>query len=499
MGIRTPDLRNAIATLSQLSYSPMCLALSGACERGRPPARAEKCTASPQGIKIPWNFPGLLGRIRGPVPLFLIFLACFAPQQPEEARRQALEPDPRVLVRALIDDDIAGNAEHAWEALIARGERSRDALREGLGSADPQQRFLSATALAHAGAEAQDVPTICAVLWPHLEANSVPGDLEMAQSALAALGRSKHRLALVHWLREARRTSGGQATAAMESIGMIVGLHLEWERSYPWPTRRPRYTLPKRAQWPMLMPRASSWTPDRYVMELVLELGEDGVRRNASSAIRELSPRMSEAVVRRALQRALFDPDRQRRQFAWGVWVLAVHPTRGMRAEIPEESIPWETLDQMALEALEDDRVTIGGSGFGNASRAVQYFEHRGSAGWSSLRRGLLSDDPIQRVRCAVLQVATGDPLARGSASVFQQALQDNRVSNDAMAVQHVLIGLGTDALDWMAAWGPPADGQERVARRVIREHVIRSSAEERERHRWRALARLSSMNQSTR
>lgn len=433
------------------------------------------------------------------MPLFLVFLACFAAQQPEEARREAAEPDPRVLVRALINDEIAGNAEQAWYALISLGERSRDALSAGLWSADPQQRFLSATALAHAGAEQEDVTTICAVLWPHLEANSVPGDLEMAQSALAALGRSPHRLTLVQWLREARRTSGGQATAALEAVGLTVHIHFDWKRSSPWPTRRPRYTLPRRATWPMQKPRASSWSPDRYVLELVLQLGEDEVRRNASAAIRELAARMDEPLVQRAMQRALFDPDRQRRQFAWGVWVLAVHPYLGKPADIPDAAIPWETLDQMALEALENDGLTTWGSGFGNASRALHYFEHRGRAGWPSLRRGLLADDPIQRVRCAVLQVATGDPLARGSASIFQAALQDNRVSNDAMAVQHALISLGPDALDWMAAWGPAADAQERVARSVIREHVARSTPELRQRHRWSALGRLVSMNQSTR
>lgn len=433
------------------------------------------------------------------MPLFLVFLACFAPQQPEEARRQAAEPDPRVLVRALIDDEIAGNAEQAWYALVAMGERGRDALSEGIWSADPQQRFLSATALAHAGAEADDVATICAAVWPHLEANHVPGDLEMAQSAITALGQGPHRPLLVQWLREARRTSGGQATAAIEAVGLTVGIHFDWERSFPWPTQRPRYTLPERAQWPMLKPRATQWSANRYVMELVLQMGEDEVRRNASSAIRELAARMDETRVQRALQRALFDSDRQRRQFAWGVWVLAVHPYWGEAADIPDASIPWETLDQMALEALENDGLTTWGSGFGNAGRALHYFEHRGRAGWPSLRRGLIADDPIQRLRCAVLQVATGDPLARGSASIFQAALQDNRVSNDAMAVQHALISLGPEALDWMAAWGPVADAQERSARTVIRQHVARSSDEERERHRWRALGRLVSMNQSTR
>ena len=459
----------------------------------------------PSGNQDPLEVPRAAGQNPRVVPLFLVFLACFAAQQPEEARRQAAEPDPRVLVRALIDDEIAGNAEQAWYALISLGERSRDALSAGLWSADPQQRFLSATALAHAGVEQEDVTTICAVLWPHLEANSVPGDLEMAQSALAALGRSPHRLTLVQWLREARRTSGDQATAALEAVGLTVHIHFDWKRSSPWPTRRPRYTLPRRAAWPMQKPRASSWSPDRYVLELVLQLGEDEVRRNASAAIRELAARMDEPLVQRAMQRALFDPDRQRRQFAWVVWTMAVHPYPWEDADIPDASIPWETLDQMALEALVNhstfgsDGFLTWGAGYGYMPRALHYFERRGSAGWPSLRRGLLADDPIQRVRCAVLQVATGDPLARGSASIFQESLQDNRVSNDAMAVQHALISLGPDALDWIASWGPAADAQERVARSVIREHVARSTPELRQRHRRDALVRLRSMQQSTR
>lgn len=433
------------------------------------------------------------------MPLFLILLAFFPSQQPEERRRQSAEPAPRVLVRALIHDEIAGNAERAWDELIRMGSESRDALSAGLWSADPQQRFLSATALAHAGAESADVERVCAVLWPHLEANYVPGDLEMAQSALAELGRGQHRLAVVHWLREARRTSGGQAIAAVEGVGLSLGLHREWNRVYAWPTRRPRYVLNAQAQWPMQKTRATQWTEERYVMELIAEIGEDEVRSNASSAIGELAARVHEPIVQRALQRALFDQDRQRRQFAWGVWALAVHPFWGEPADIPDHAIPWQTLDQMALEALENDRLTTSGAGFGNASRALHYFEERGAAAWPSLRRGLLSEDPIQRVRCAVLQVATGDPMARGSAAVFQAALQDNRVSNDSMAAQHALISLGPEALDWLAALGPAADAQEQAARTRIRLHLARSTPEERERHRWRALVRLCSMNESTR
>ncbi|MAW59907.1 MAG: hypothetical protein CMJ94_03605 [Planctomycetes bacterium] len=428
-----------------------------------------------------------------------LILALTAPQQGEGRQRQAHEPDPRALVRALANDGIAGNARQAWQQLLQAGLRAQAALAAGLESADPQQRFLSATALAHAGARKEDVGMICAVLWPHLEANQVPGDLEMAQAALARMGTGEHRRAVIGWIREARRSSGGQATGAIEGIGLRLGLHDDWRRIYAWPSLHPRFVLRQDASWPMLQPRAARWTPARHASELVLALGADGLGRNASAAERELSERITEEPIRRALRRALFDADHQRRHFAWGIWVLAVHPYWGEAAEIPEQEIPWETLDQMALEALAEDRFSSGAMGWGNAGRAIHYFEQRGAAAWGVLRHGLVSGDPVQRVRCAVLQITTGDPLAGASITVLQAALQDNKLRNDQMAAEHALISAGPAALDWLASVGPAADPQERAARARIRQHIQKLNPELQERHRWRALARLSSLGSSSR
>lgn len=428
-----------------------------------------------------------------------LILALIAPQQGEDRQRQALEPDPRVLVRALANDGIAGNATQAWRQLVQAGPRAQAALAAGLHAADPQQRFLSATALAHCGAREQDVAVICAVLWPHLEANRVSGDLEMAQSALARLGTGEHRPAVIAWIREARRSSGGQATGAIEGIGLRLGLHDDWRRIYGWPSLQPRYVLRQDASWPMLRPRTTRWTPSRHADELVLALGADDLGRNAHAAERELAERIDEAPIRQALRRALLDVDHQRRQFAWGIWVLAVHPYWGEAAEIPAEEIPWATLDQLALEALAEDRFSSGAMGWGNAGRAIHYLEQRGAACWGVLRHGLMSADPVQRVRCAVLQVATGDPLASLSISVLQAALQDNQVRNDQMAAEHALIAAGPVALDWLASVGPAADSQERAARARIRQHIQMQSPELQARHRFRALARLSSLGSSLR
>lgn len=429
------------------------------------------------------------------MPPILILLALFPAQEPEDRLRQALQTDPRVLVRELAADGIAGNAERAWQELLKRGASAHLALAAGLESADPQQRFLSASALAHLQPSPGQVPAICAILWPHLEANAVPGDLEMAQCALAALGSGKHWLEFSAWWREAQRTSGGQATAALLGVGLRLGFHRDWSGSHPWPSARPRFTLRADAAWPMLQPRSTSWGVDRRATEMIHQLGSDRVGRNASHAMIELGRRIGEPAVRKALRRALFDLDHQRRQYVWAIWIYALFPYWGQGEAIPEEEIPWGALDQMAAEALRQDQIGYRSAGWGNASLACHYFEQRGRAAWPVLRRAVLSDDVAQRVRAAVLRIVLDDPHAGDAIGVLCAAMRDNRVANDCAAARYALLGAGQAARSWLDAAGPALDGQERRTRAWVLGRLEEQTKEQQQRARLDALHRLSTVS----
>ncbi len=367
---------------------------------------------------------------------------------PQVARREALEPPAQAWIEALRDDQAAGNAERAFEALRRSGESSRAALRAGLASSDWQQRFLSAALLAELGPERPDALGLCSrVLIAHLADNHIRGDAQMASAALLDLGP-----ACLPWLDAAVSFPADpqQARLATSLIG-----DLRHRRTPVTAPASREFLLQLHADRPALPPLG----PERlreaeWIRHWVAELGADEQEGNAVRASFRLRRHPQRGMVLAALDAVLVDPDRQRRQ-------IAAHLLRRLAPDAVSV-----TRIELAIEAQESD--FLGRNHLFNAYSGSSYLLRHRELARPWLEAALAHPDPIVRSRCG--RILAEDPQAGLSllVPVLIERLLDNDTAGDAMQSVWSLVRLGERALPWIEAALPGVEPQQdRLLRRA--------------------------------
>ena len=370
----------------------------------------------------------------------LIFaLPCLLTAQSTPARLDLPAPGTE-WVEALRDDEEPGNAAEAVAALEELGPAARPALAAGLGSRDWQQRFLCAYLLARGGPPDALLSPVCRTLIGHLADNSIRGDAQMAAAALVDLGARA-----LPWLAAAERHADRQMAGILFMIRRDLGRRPVDRRSVP---ASREFLLALHGPAPARPPLTREPpTVAARIAELIEDLDQDGVADNGIAAMGELIRVHGRAAVP-ALRGALLHPDRQRRQFA-------AHCLMQLEAE------PSHALWLACLEGLEHDEYAGLGATIYNAEESAAWFLKHPERGRSYLMQGVLSPDPIVRIRSALLLSALDDPDEGAYLPVLIARLADNDLAWDAVSCRAGLVEFGWRAEPWLTAALPHGDAQQ--------------------------------------
>ncbi|MEX2218201.1 MAG: hypothetical protein WD749_05520 [Phycisphaerales bacterium] len=202
------------------------------------------------------------------------------------------------------------------------------------------------------------------------------------------------------------------------------------------------------------------------IPRLIADLRADDRGGNALRAVWLLTS-FGEAAVP-ALERSLASDDWQER-----------HLAAAALADIPGYE-PVDAMLRVCVEGLRDDSLPYESAGRGrryltysgilNARTGTIYLAHHADQAAPFLERGLESDDPQQRLLCAVVVAYTGPERLRDEAvAVFLPCLRDNKAPGDAVIAAPALYRLGGLAEPHLRALAGSGDRQERrLAARVL-------------------------------
>ncbi|GAB4549069.1 MAG: hypothetical protein Tsb0013_10070 [Phycisphaerales bacterium] len=196
-------------------------------------------------------------------------------------------------------------------------------------------------------------------------------------------------------------------------------------------------------------------TRDETVAALIEDLRDDDVRWNADRAMDALV-RMRPAPVA-ALEAVLDSEDWQQRQLAcqvlWRLYDGRYYPSReaGAPPENPNGVELSDRLLEVSVEALRDDEMPYGPRGnamLHNAKWCYFRLVTHAERAKAHLRRGLSSDDPQQRLLCALA-------LGNGGVSecvdevlpILLPHLEDNDIEKDACWCVRAIYRMGDAAL----------------------------------------------------
>jgi len=252
--------------------------------------------------------------------------------------------------------------------------------------------------------------------------------------------------------------------------------------------------------------------------ELIGELANDNVTRNAQSAVKAIMTYPNSPIDR--LYEALDDPDWQTRQIAcdllWSIraahepiesdndmsrttnWRWRIKPAdpAWRQSEIPDIT---DRLVAVTIEGMRDDRTPFD---YPN-NRALMY----ANAVFGMLRmipvahhwRGQLdvameSDDPQQQLIAAIILARAGviESMDRASLIILPH-LRDNDIEDDAKFCLWALTGFGKDLLPILKAAMPSADAQQRDCMMLLTIDLInppKNSAERIERSRYNSITK---------
>lgn len=201
---------------------------------------------------------------------------------------------------------------------------------------------------------------------------------------------------------------------------------------------------------------ASPAAQRRFLDQLVHDLGHDRVRGNALAAGDQIVALGDVALP--ALREALGSRDAQRRQYAF---LLAAGREAAGRVEQTDER--WLAV---ALEALRDDDYSIvGGNAAASFFSLLRHAPDRPEIEWEVVRTLRTTDDPQQRILCALICGYAGfERGMRDAFPVLLDCLADNRIAGDAQAAAPALAHFGPAIIPLLeAAKAASADAQQRM------------------------------------
>lgn len=201
---------------------------------------------------------------------------------------------------------------------------------------------------------------------------------------------------------------------------------------------------------------ASPAAQRRFLEQLVHDLGHDRVRGNALAAGDQIVALGDVALP--ALREALDSHDAQRRQYAF---LLAARRDAAGREEQTDER--WLAV---ALEALgDDDFAIVGGNAAASFFSLLRHAHDRPEVEWEIVRTLRTTDDPQQRILCALICGYAG--LERGMRDAFPvllDCLADNRIAGDARAAAPAIAHFGPAGIPLLdAARAACTDSQQQM------------------------------------
>ncbi|MFK5956099.1 MAG: hypothetical protein QM477_06610 [Planctomycetota bacterium] len=353
-------------------------------------------------------------------------------------------------LKALCDDGIQGNAEHAFHTL--RMADSSSALRYGIEGADWQQRLLSAVLLAEAGIEEHDLARVCRILIWHLEDNVIRGDALVAEHALIVLGeKAKPWLEAASWNREdvfSHRVQSvcdgikrsGRRQEFLRRAQMALA---QWVPSLRWVGGGKLARLGLSVPLPTLEQQQARW---------LLDLENDARTGNAVKAFAAIRGSAGESTVSlEFLERGLNSEDRQLRVLAASLFMESAR-------------VPSEILFCVAVECLEQDSFGSPSTiNVGNANLAQSFFLRHPLQALEYLLPALDSLSLTLRLRAAAILAQIHCSETERYVPLLLEHLKDNSFPEDAALASQSLALLGERALPWLEGLAGLADDEQQV------------------------------------
>jgi len=376
----------------------------------------------------------------------------------------------------LRDDDISGNCQVAIADALAMGRVALPHLRQGLRSADWQQRLLSAVLMARIGCSEEDTTEIMRVLLTHLDDNRIRGDAHLAKDGILHLGKRAYPALVFYRLRPASRqgqhharflfrqihhTDPARKQVSHEAFPSACASirHMDRSAGMPVPEAPPLIDFPQ--------------DQDEFLALYRAALRDDDHRFNANFAL-SFHPDQADDVVRLAgwpeahllpeggpnslLYGSLDSPHLQERRLA----VAAL-----IEAEVP----PTDAILREAAASLQhDDFGSADTVPLSNAHMAGWYLQRHSEVASPYLLKGLKADNLHERLRSAAVLARSGHPQLGAYVPVLLQHLMHNRIPEDGTLAARSLAEMGPRVLPWLPAAG--RDAQEQHFLDVIRRTV---------------------------